>query len=139
MNKLPQTIKGTVTRFAGNGRKLGYPTANLAVQTDLSDGVYFGWASLAGKPERPALIFIGTPTTVGDTKRRVEAHILDLEDKDYYGQELELKIAHFYRPNQTFDSVDDLVKAMKADEQAGRSWFNLHTSRTNQPTPKQSL
>ncbi len=131
MSNLPQIIKGRTTKFAGNGRKLGYPTANLAVATDLADGVYFGWAALGKSEKQPALIFVGTPTTVGDSERRVEAHILDLIDKDYYGQNLELEVAYFHRPNQTFDSVEKLLQVMKQDEQAGRSWFSHHTSRTS--------
>lgn len=123
MSKLPKTISGQTVRFAGNGRKLGYPTANLAVVTDLSDGVYFGWARLEKLEKQPALIFIGTPTTVGDTERRIEAHILDLGDKDYYGQNLELEVLYFHRPNQTFGSVEKLLQVMKQDEIAGRSWF----------------
>jgi riboflavin kinase / FMN adenylyltransferase len=122
----PQEINGTIVRYAGNGRKLGYPTANLDAGTDLDDGVYFGWATLGKKTRQPALIFIGVPTTIGDTQRRVEAHILDLPDKDYYGQKLELDVAYFHRPNQKFDSIDDLLVAMKADEVAARSWFEQH-------------
>lgn len=119
-------LEGTITRFASNGRKLGYPTANLDVHTDLKDGVYFGWATLGGEAKQPALVFIGTPTTVGDTERRVEAHVLDLPDRDYYGQKLKLEVAHFHRPNQKFGSVEELVVAMKADETAARHWFNKH-------------
>lgn len=118
-----EIIKGTVVRFAGNGRKLGYPTANVSSDTRLSDGVYFGMATMGEYENRPALIFIGTPTTVGDTQRRVEAHILDIADTDYYGQKLEMEILHFHRSNQTFESIDELVVAMKADETAGRAWF----------------
>lgn len=117
------TIKGTVKRFAGNGRKLGYPTANLSVVTKLDDGVYFGFANLDKHTNHPALIFIGTPTTVGDIDRRVEAHLLDIADKDYYDQKLELQIQYFHRANQTFDSVDELLEAMKADETTARKWF----------------
>lgn len=118
-----ETIRGTVARYAGNGRKLGYPTANLDVGTDLADGVYFGTANLGSYVNQPTLIFIGTPTTVGDTGRRVEAHLLDIADQDYYGQKLELQIQYFHRANQTFDSVDELLEAMKADETAARKWF----------------
>ena len=120
---IPQVMKGITVKFAGNGRKLGYPTANLDVETNLDDGVYFGWAKLAGGKQQPALIFIGTPTTVGDIERRVEAHILDLPDKDYYGQKLELEVMYFHRPNQTFASIGGLVEAMKKDEATARSWF----------------
>ncbi len=116
-------LKGIVIPFKGNGRKLGYPTANIDFNTDLKDGVYFGFANLDKYQNHPCLIFIGTPTTVVDTKRRVEAHLLDIEDKDYYGLPIELSIHLFHRSSATFSSVDKLLKAMKADESAGRRWF----------------
>ncbi len=124
MNKL-DTIRGTVEQYTGNGRKLGYPTANLAVVTKLGDGVYFGFANLDSYTNHPALIFIGTPTTVGDIDRRVEAHLLDIPDKDYYGLKLKLDILHFHRPNQTFDSVEKLIEIMKKDEVTARNWFKI--------------
>ena len=116
-------IKGTTKRNKGNGRKLGYPTANIQSATRLKDGVYFGFASLASYQRWPALIFIGTPTTLGDKTRRVEAHLLDIEDEDYYGLDIQIEPIHFHRPNQTFDSTRNLVSAMKRDEIAGRKWF----------------
>ena len=118
------TINGVVKRFAENGRKLGYPTANLSVPITLGDGVYFGFADLGSIKNNPALIFVGTPTTVGGTKRRVEAHLLDVKDTDYYGEKLELQIMKYYRPSETFESVSKLIIAMKADEVAGRDWFS---------------
>jgi FAD synthase len=120
------TIRGSVIRFKGDGRKLGYPTANLKVPTELEDGVYFGFADLAEWTKQPAIIFIGTPTTMGETTRRVEAHLLDIPDKDYYDLSLRLSIEHFYRGNQKFTSAEELVKAMRADEAAARQWFAAH-------------
>jgi riboflavin kinase/FMN adenylyltransferase len=119
----PVTLSGTVTRFKGNGRRLGYPTANLTTATNLADGVYFGFADLADWSRHPALIFIGTPTTIGDTGRRVEAYLLDIPDKDYYDLPLTVSIEHFHRGNQKFASTDALIKAMQADEAAARHWF----------------
>ncbi len=119
----PVTLSGTVTRFQGNGRRLGYPTANLTTETDLADGVYFGFADLADWTRHPAIIFIGTPTTMGDTARRVEAHLLDITDKDYYDLPLKVSIEHFHRPNQKFASAAELIEAMQADEAAARHWF----------------
>lgn len=123
---LPQKLKGTVRHFKGNGRKLGYPTANIDTTTALGDGVYFGFASLGQYMHCPALIFIGTPTTVGDTVRRVETHILDAEDIDYYDLVIDIDIQKFHRNNQNFASIDELMIAMKADEKAGRAWAALH-------------
>lgn len=116
-------LSGVVERFKGDGRKLGYPTANLKVDTELEDGVYFGWANLAGFTDNPALIFIGAPTTLGDRQRRVEAHLLDIPDQDYYEQIMDLTMSYFHRPNQRFNNIDELVVAMKADEAAARLWF----------------
>lgn len=120
---MPAILSGTVTRFKGDGRRLGYPTANLTTETDLKDGVYFGHADLAEWQSQPALIFVGTPDTLGETERRVEAHLLDIPDKDYYDLSLNLKIEHYHRPNQKFPGVKELQKTMRADEVAARAWF----------------
>ncbi len=119
----PVIVSGIVTKFKGNGRKLGYPTANLITKTELKDGVYFGFAGLADWSNHPAIIFIGVPTTLGDNERRVEAYLLDIPDKDYYGQELSLNIQYYHRPNQTFENVDELLKVMHDDEARARQWF----------------
>ncbi len=120
---LPASLGGITHRFSGNGRKLGYPTANIDSDTNLKDGVYFGYAGLSQYQDRPALIFIGTPTTVGDKKRRVEAYLLDIPDVDYYGEKLAIKVKKFWRQNKKFASVDELIKAMHADEIVAREWF----------------
>jgi len=116
-------LEGIVRPYKGNGRKLGYPTANIDVPTDLKDGVYFGLADLADYSHNPAVIFIGTPTTLGDSERRVEAYLFDVEDKDYYGEGLKIEINHFHRSNKTFDSVEELLKVMQDDETTARQWF----------------
>jgi riboflavin kinase/FMN adenylyltransferase len=123
MDAAYEQMTGEVKKYQGNGRKLGYPTANLAFQTDLKDGVYFGYADLADYINQPTLIFIGIPTTVGDKERRVEAYLLDIPDRDYYGLTLSIRLKHFYRSNQTFGSISDLVDIMKQDESTAREWF----------------
>ncbi|HUY85032.1 MAG TPA: riboflavin kinase [Candidatus Dormibacteraeota bacterium] len=122
-NALPAKLSGPVTRFKGDGRQLGYPTANLTTATDLDDGVYFGFADLAEWSDRPALVFIGTPATMGDTVRRVEVYLLDIPDKDYYDLPLKVSIERFHRANQKFASADELIEAMRADEATARRWF----------------
>ena len=117
-------LRGVVTRYKGNGRKLGYPTANFKSSTTIIDGVYFGFATMAEYADHPALIFIGTPTTIGDKDRRVEAHLLDIVDRDYYNLDLILDVQKPHRANKTFDSVEQLVDAIKSDELAARKWFS---------------
>jgi riboflavin kinase/FMN adenylyltransferase len=125
-HRQPITLSGIVTRFKGNGRRLGYPTANLTTKTDLADGVYFGFADLADWSHWPALIFIGTPTTVGDTERRVEAHLLDIPDTDYYDYSLSVSVRYYHRANETFAGIEQLSEAMHADEATARQWFAVN-------------
>lgn len=120
-----EELSGMVSRFKGNGRKLGYPTANMEARTELADGVYFGFADLGQYKNHPAIIFIGIPTTVGDKDRRVEAYLLDIPDEDHYGEELRLVVQHKHRDNHTFDSVDYLIEVMRDDEAIARHWFGL--------------
>lgn len=122
-SQLSAELSGLVTRFKGDGRKLGYPTANLTTETDLIDGVYFGFAGLAEWKDHPAIIFIGRPKTLGNDGRRVEAYLLDIPDKDYYDLTLSLELKHYHRPNQKFASIEELQTAMRADETAARQWF----------------
>jgi riboflavin kinase/FMN adenylyltransferase len=119
----PVTLNGVVKPYKGNGRKLGYPTANLNIATDLNDGVYFGFANLDTYHDQPALIFVGIPTTIGDTERRVETYLLDIPDQDYYGKDLTVTVGHFHRSNKTFDSLEELMAAIKDDEATARHWF----------------
>ncbi len=119
----PAKLEGVVTAFSGNGRKFGYPTANINSDTKLDDGVYFGFADLDDYTNHPAVIFVGTPTTVGDTERRVEAHLLDIPDHDYYGELLTLTLKHYHRPNKTFKDVEILKNVMAEDDAVAREWF----------------
>ncbi len=131
MRQLPQTLAGTVTPFKGNGRKLGYPTANVKLTTELTDGIYFGYADMAGFTDHPSLVFIGTPTTMGDVDRRLEVHLLDIPDEDYYELPLSITIHHYHRPNQTFGSIQELEAVLKDDEAAGRQWFAISGAASN--------
>lgn len=122
----PVRLEGIVQRFAGNGRKLGYPTANIDIACDLDDGIYFGFADLDEYKNHPSLIFIGTPVTMGDKVRRVEAHLLDIPDIDHYDQKITLHVKHFWRPNKKLSSVDELIEVIKNDDVAAHEWFGLN-------------
>ena len=118
-------VSGVVTEYKGNGRKLGYPTANFSVDEDVKDGVYFGYSDLMTYKNHPALIFVGIPTTMGDTERRVEVHLLGIPDQDYYGQKITASLRYYHRDNKTFRSIDELLGVMHADEIAAKKWFDL--------------
>ncbi len=118
-------LTGTVKKFSQEGRKLGYPTANIECEANAPEGVFVGYTKLINK-RLPSIIFVGTPITLGETLKRAESHILDYEDKDLYGQSIQIEIERKLRDNEKFNSRVDLIKQMKQDEQLARKYFENH-------------
>lgn len=119
----PYEIEGTVQRGDRRGRTIGFPTANLATEYLLpADGIYACCAILPDGTERPAGVHVGPRDTFGDSRRVVEAHIIDAErDEDRikglseYSWPLRLRFVAWLRDPARFESVDHLVEQMRAD------------------------
>jgi riboflavin kinase/FMN adenylyltransferase len=108
----PPEVEGTVVLGDQRGGTLGFPTANLAVPTDLlvpAYGVYAG--SALG---RPAAISIGTHPHYGGIERRVEAYLLDFEG-DLYGTRVVVELWEWLREEAAFGSEAELVAAITND------------------------
>jgi len=122
----PFTVRGEVVKGDQRGRELGYPTANVPTTGMLAapaDGVYAGWLRRldAEEPALPAAISVGTnPTFDGERERRVESYVLDRDDLELYGVEVEMSFVARIRGMQRFDSVDALVETMHQDVERTR-------------------
>jgi riboflavin kinase/FMN adenylyltransferase len=113
----PPEVEGIVVLGDQRGGTLGFPTANLAVPTDLvvpRYGVYAG--SALG---RRAAISIGTHPHYRGTERRVEAYLLDF-DGDLYGTRLVVEVWERLRDEAAFGSEAELVAAIADDVQRTR-------------------
>jgi riboflavin kinase/FMN adenylyltransferase len=110
------SLSGQVTTGAHRGRRLGFPTANLAVMAERvipADGIYAGFAWVNGR-RYPAAINIGVRPTFSETERAVEAYLLDFSG-DLYGLDLKLELVERLRPEKRFETLDALVAQMQAD------------------------
>lgn len=111
-------LTGEVVHGEKLGRKLGFPTANLQPTDPLklipADGVYlvrvevddfqgFGMMSIGKKP------------TVGTFERSYEINLFDFE-RDIYGRSLTVKLLHFLRGEQKYDSLQELIAAIQQDK-----------------------
>jgi riboflavin kinase/FMN adenylyltransferase len=115
-------LSGVVTPYTGNGRKLGYPTANIPISVDAAEGLFVGTVLLEGN-ELLALVFIGAPITLDDNIKRAEAHILDFKDRDLYGEEVVFTVEKKLRENEKFVDVETLIEKMEQDEVEAREYF----------------
>jgi len=116
------SLHGKVVTGAGRGEGLGFPTANLDVNSGQAlppDGVYAGLARINGKIYQ-TMTNIGNDPTFGGTKRTVEAYLLDYHG-DLYGYELTVEFVAKLRDEMKFASADDLIKQVAEDVRQGKN------------------
>lgn len=121
----PFTVRGVVIEGDKRGRELGYPTANVPippVDAGPADGVYAGWLTRLDTGERyPAAISVGSnPTFEGERERRVESYVLDRDDLELYGVEVEVAFTEHLRGQVKFDGVEALLETMAGDVHRAR-------------------
>ena len=110
------SLEGSVTHGKELGRRLGFPTANVAVEGYRqlpAPGVYAARAL-----GRPAMVNIGRRPTVdaADAPLSVEAHIIGLpEGTDLYGSMLSLEFTARLRDERRFPSPEALATQLAAD------------------------
>jgi riboflavin kinase/FMN adenylyltransferase len=114
----PFELDGTVVAGDQRGGTLGYPTANLLLESDLGVprfGIYAG-SALGHR----AAVSIGTNPHYGGTERRIEPYLLDFEG-DLYGQRLVVELWERLRDEAVFESEEELVAQIARDVEATRS------------------
>ena len=111
------TLCGTVIHGLQNGRKMGFPTANLGPYCEFmqipADGVYAALATVDGETW-PAMVNIGFRPTFEGKARTIEAHLLGF-DRDIYFHELTIEFKDFIRAERKFASPYELAAQLEAD------------------------
>jgi riboflavin kinase/FMN adenylyltransferase len=118
----PFRMSGAVVPGDGRGRTIGIPTANLNVWADHAlpaNGVYACRAWVGHIPHRAAVNVGVRPTVTDETRRTVEAHLLDF-DKDLYGLNIALDFFDRLRGEQKFANVAELVAQIRSDVETTR-------------------
>lgn len=115
----PYTIIGKVVKGYQEGRKLGFPTANLDSsgigQMVPANGVYAVKARLEQSVHNMnAMMNIGTRPTFNGTVRSLETHILNFSG-DIYGKLMLVSFVHRIRKEQKFPSPEALAEQLEKD------------------------
>ncbi len=110
------SLSGKVIQNKRIGRRIGFPTANIEIDTKRvipPDGVYATFAFVGGAAYR-AVTNIGTNPTVHGTKRTVETYLIDF-DADIYGEVLTIAFRKRLRGEIVFDTLDDMKVQIQRD------------------------
>ena len=103
------TISGVVEHGNAIGAKLGFPTANIRLNSAKqlpASGVYSVVAQVNGV-EYKAVANIGTNPTVGNGHLSLEVHLLNFQG-DLYDQTLTISFLSFLRKEKQFSSLEEL-------------------------------
>ena len=116
-------LEGTVTRGAGRGRQLGFPTANLATDNELfpPNGVY-ATAVLMDGEIHASVTNVGVRPTFGASGPGVESHIFDV-DRDLYGCRIRVAFVQRLRDELAFSDGDALRVQIARDCDEARALF----------------
>ena len=124
---IPYHVGGTIVHGRKLGRTLVMPTVNQIPPKEKllpPNGVYYSYVMLEGK-KMPSITNIGTkPTVKNDIVMGVETYIYNFNES-VYGEELEVYLLSFKRPEMRFESVEALKQQMAEDIAAGRKYHHL--------------
>jgi riboflavin kinase/FMN adenylyltransferase len=122
----PYRMAGRVMRGQQLGRKLGYPTANLALHRKVVPlwGIFAVRVSGAGLVDHPAVVSLGTRPTINGTDPLLEVHVFDF-DGDLYGRYLDVDFMQRLRDERRFESLDALVAQMHVDSAQARAALGI--------------
>ena len=115
------SLHGIVTSGYHEGRKIGFPTANIDLGTSCllapAGGVYAVKVWLDGESEsRVGMLNIGTRPTFGGNDVSIEVNIFGFAG-DIYGQNIRVEFCKRIRSEHKFDNIDQLVAQLKKDKE----------------------
>ena len=114
-------VEGPVIKGYQNGRKLGFPTANVCYDETMAlpkEGVYAGITYVHGKRLK-SVINVGNNPTFGASEITIESYILDY-DGNLYGEHIRVSFAKRLRGDIKFDSLSELKHQINKDAQLVR-------------------
>ena len=112
------SISAIVKRDRQVGKKLGFPTANIILESQkfaIKNGVYFGEVEIDDKPYK-AIVNYGARPTFDLDEKLVEAHLIGF-DGDLYDKQIEIQFMDYMRDIKKFDSAEKLIEQLELDVQ----------------------
>jgi len=124
----PYELYGRVVKGQALGRIIGFPTANIDIESDIKllpkAGVYAVNVLLPDGSIREGMMNIGTkPTIATAISISLEVHLFDF-DQDIYGKYITVQFLSRFRDEEKFNSVFDLREQLSKDEVSIRTYFS---------------
>jgi len=118
----PYAVRGTIIRGRALGRRLGFPTANMALPagTALKPGIYAVYMRLGDKFYPGAASFGRRPTVESNGALLLETFLFDF-CQNLYGRTAEVLFIAFLRAEEKFSGTAGLIAQMHKDTAAAKA------------------
>lgn len=122
----PFELRGKVVKGKELGRIIGYPTANIQLNSDVKiipkRGVYAVEIVLPDHATCKGMMNIGfRPTVSNDNSLSIEVHLFDF-NANLYDTFIIARLLSYIRSEQKFSSVEELKKQLQQDEKICRQY-----------------
>lgn len=118
MLKHPYLLEGKVVRGDGVGSSLGYPTANIELDSKYKlvppEGLYSSIVEI-DKKKFPAMLYIGSSPTLGIDYVKIEIHIMGFSGI-LYGKSIRCFVYSLIREKKFFSSTESLKESLSKSE-----------------------
>lgn len=117
LGRSPRLV-GRVVSGAGEGKRIGYPTANLNVDPEVllpADGIYAAWTHMTDDGRYPSALYVGKRPTYNAQERSVEVHLLAPPERMLNDLTLRVELVDRVRADEKFDSVEALKAQIATD------------------------
>ncbi len=115
-------ISGKVIRGKSRGKKIGYPTANIRIESVIPHGIYISTTVFKNKLYK-SVTFVGNSKTFGEEEVFAETYILNFKG-NLYGNTLRIDLIKKIRENYKFGTVEKLIEQIKKDVEETIEYFN---------------
>lgn len=125
-------IRGRVGHGDKRGRGIGFPTANIHLKGRRVplQGVYAVEAEGRSGECHGGVANIGVRPTVGGTVPLLEVHLFDFHG-ELYGRCLAVRFLHKIRDERRFDSLDALIRQIRADAADAQAFLRRRKDTTH--------
>lgn len=114
----PYSLSGRIIKGDRLGRMIGFPTANIDIDTHYklipADGIY-AVTVVHENQTFGGMLYIGYRPTLGGSNKSIEVNIFDF-DKEIYGEKLTVYFHKLLRTDITFNNLEELRVQLQLDQ-----------------------
>jgi riboflavin kinase/FMN adenylyltransferase len=120
----PYAIDGRVIKGKSQGKVIGFPTANIQTDNEITPPGVFITKVKYGSEDHPSLTNIGECPTFEKKEKNIESYIIDF-DRNLYRRKIRIYFFKKIREEMKFSTPQDLSRQIKRDIEAAKAYFHL--------------